>query len=127
MKQCLSLWLLMGLGTVMGFSEEKTWIGQISDSMCGADHTVMAKEHKKEGDVPGQVNRSEPVNGRDCTLACVKSGGKYVFVTGEKVYEIENQGYPQLPEHAGQSVKLSGELNADGKTIKVSKIIMGKA
>jgi len=52
---------------------------------------------------------------------------KYVFVTGGKVYEIENQDYAGLQEHAGHTVKLTGEMNADGKTIKVSRVAMAAA
>jgi hypothetical protein len=61
---------------------------------------------------------------RDCTLACVDSGGKYVFVSQGQVYEIQNQDYAGLKEHAGHTVKLSGEMGGDGKSITVSKIEM---
>ena len=62
---------------------------------------------------------------RDCTLACVKGGGKYVFVEGGKVYNVENQDAAGLQEHAGHTVRLTGEMNGD--SIKVSKIEMGAA
>ena len=94
-----------------GFAAEQTWTGKISDSMCGASHTGMEHGGKK-------------VDDRECTLACVKGGAKYVFAGDGKVYEIENQGLAALKEHAGHSVKLTGELSSDGKTIKVSKIEM---
>lgn len=90
---------------------EQTWTGQISDSMCGADHSMMAHDGKK-------------VSARDCTLACAKAGAKYVFVSQGKVYEIQNQDRPELAEHAGHTVKLTGEMSADGKSVKVSKIEM---
>jgi hypothetical protein len=125
MKKLLSFVLLATLASLTMFSEEKTWTGKISDSMCGSDHTAMTKEHQKEGQTPGSTARSD--KDRECTLACVKSGGKYVFVTGGKVYEIENQDYAGLQEHAGHSVKLTGEMNADGKTIKVSRVAMAAA
>ena len=41
-----------------------------------------------------------------------------------KVFEISNQDFAGLQEHAGHTVKLTGDLNADGKTIKVSEITM---
>ena len=91
---------------------EQTWTGQISDSMCGADHSMMAHGGKK-------------VSARDCTLECVKGGGKYVFVSKGKVYEIENQDRKDLAEHAGHPIKLTGEMSADGKSVKVDKIAMG--
>jgi len=89
---------------------EQTWTGKISDSMCGATHKKMA-EH-------GTAKMSD----RDCTLACVKGGGKYVFVSGGKVYNVSNQDFGSLQEHAGHTVRLSGEMKGD--TITVSKIEM---
>lgn len=93
------------------FAAEQTWSGQISDSMCKADHSMMSHGGKK-------------VSAHDCTLECVKGGGKYVFVTKGKVYEIQNQDLPDLQMHAGHTVKLTGEMSADGKTIKATKIVM---
>ena len=111
---------ILGFATVVLFSAagalaaEKTWSGKISDSMCGRSHkSAMEHAGKKMSD-------------HDCVLACVDKGAKYVFVAGGKVYDIENQDLPALREHAGHTVKLTGE--ATGKTIKVSSIAMpGKA
>jgi hypothetical protein len=57
---------------------------------------------------------------RDCTLACVKAGGKLVFVADGKVYTVANQNFAALTEHAGQTVSLTGDVN--GTTVTVSKI-----
>lgn len=103
-----SAWLLVSSAV---FAAEQTWSGQISDSMCGASHSMMEHAGKK-------------VNARDCTLECVKGGGKYVFVSKGKVYEIQNQELKDLETHAGHTVKLSGEMQSGGKTIKASKIAM---
>ena len=89
----------------------KTWTGKISDSMCGATHSKMAAEHGKA-----------KVSDHDCTMACVKNGGKYVFVSAGKVYNIENQDFAAVAEHAGHTVKMTGEMTGD--SIKVSKIMM---
>jgi hypothetical protein len=86
-----------------------TWTGQISDSMCGAHHKTMAEHGKK-------------LSARDCTEACVKNGGKYVFVSKGKVYSIENQDFAGLPEHAGHTGKLNGDMSGD--SIKVSDLVM---
>ena len=109
------------LGFTMTQAAEKTWTGKISDNMCGASHKAMIAGHQKAGEMSKQ---SEKDADHDCTLACVKQGGKYVFVSQGKVFEISNQNLPALEEHAGHSVKLSGELAADGKTIEVSKVTM---
>ena len=87
--------------------------GKISDDMCGASHK-------------GMEHGGKQANDRDCTLACVKGGSKYVFVSEGKVYAVENQSFAGLKEHAGHTVQLSGDLSADKKTIKVSKIEMPK-
>jgi len=79
--------------------------------MCGANHSGMSSQHG-----------GKKVSDRDCTLACVEEGGKYVFVSNNKVYDIENQQYSGLQVHAGHSVRLSGELI--GSRIKVSGIEM---
>ena len=83
-----------------------TFVGQISDSSCGARHSKMA----------GQQDKSD----RDCTLACVKGGSKYVFVSGGSVYQIDNQTFADLEKRAGQAVEIRGDMKGD--TITVSKI-----
>ena len=85
-----------------------TWEGQISDSACGASHNKMLSSH------------ADLKTDRDCTLACIKGGSKYVFVTEGKVYKIDNQTFADLEKQAGEKVKLTGDLKGD--TITVSKI-----
>lgn len=91
-----------------------TMTGMISDSMCGASHAKMMEMHK-----------DARMTDRDCTLACVKAGGKYVFVSADgKVYKIANQNLTDLAKEAGVSVGLTG--NVDGDMITVSRVMMGK-
>ena len=104
-----SVGLLLGGLACLASAADQTWTGQVSDSMCGASHAKMIAGH------PGMSER-------DCTLACVKGGGKYVFVTGGKVYSIANQGLALLETHAGHTVRLTGEMKGD--TITVSNIVM---
>ena len=113
MKQALRslccLGLLAGLASFAS-AADKTWTGQISDSMCGASHQKMTSAHAGMTD-------------RDCALACIKGGGKYVFVSDGKVYNIANQELALLQVHAGHTVQLSGDMKGD--TIIVSNITMG--
>jgi hypothetical protein len=95
-------------GTAMIGATQETWTGTISDSMCGTSHKAMAQ----------QVNYTDA----QCTLACVESGGKYVFVTDGKVLAIANQDFAGLKEHAAHTVKVTGEKK--GEAIVVSKIEM---
>jgi hypothetical protein len=113
-----------GLVTLLPLSATamtKTWTGKISDSMCGAKHT-MVKEHQQKGEVSKTANNAD--KDRECTMACVKNGGKYVLVSQGQVFEISNQDFAGLQTHAGHTVKLTGEMDSDGKTIKVSEITM---
>lgn len=87
----------------------ETWTGQIGDSMCGAMHKPM-----------GTMKMAD----RECTEMCVKAGGKYVFITGGKVFQIADQKDKALALHAGHTVLLTGERK--GETITVSKIDMPK-
>lgn len=87
---------------------DQTWTGTISDSTCGHSHKS-AIEHA-----------GQKLTDADCTRACVKGGGKYVFVSGNKVYEIANQDFAGLDANAGGSVKLTGE--ATGNTVRISAL-----
>ena len=89
---------------------EGTWSGKISDSMCGRSHKS-AIEHS-----------GKKLSDHDCVIACVKNGGKYVFVADGKIYNIENQDFAGLEEHAAHNIKLTGAMTGD--TIKVTKIEM---
>jgi hypothetical protein len=92
---------------------EGTWSGKITDSMCDKDHSMMATGKGKDA-------------AKKCTLACVKAGMKYIFVSEGKVYQIANQNMPDLKTYAGDSVKLTGDLQSDGKTIQIAKLEAGK-
>jgi hypothetical protein len=88
---------------------EQTWTGQISDSACGAKHEEAVENQGVMAD-------------RECTVACVRGGSKYVLVVDGKVLQIANQDNKDLATHAGHKVKMTGELK--GNSITVSKIEM---
>src|SRR5580700_9080447 len=73
------------------FAAQRTWTGQISDAMCKSDHAMMQKSAMKMSD-------------KECTMACAKSGQKYVLVSGGKVYQIENEAVAGLAANAGGTV-----------------------
>jgi hypothetical protein len=100
--------LFAGLSSFAG-AATMTMNGMISDSMCGVSHAKMMEMHK-----------DAKMTDRDCTLACVKGGGKFVFVSDGKVYNVANQKLAALTEHAGETVTLTG--NVEGDTITVSKV-----
>ena len=91
------------------FAADQTVTGVVTDSMCKMNHAMMQKGANKMSD-------------HDCTIACVKSGQKYVLTSGDKFYQIENQSFAGLEKNAGSTVKATGTVSADGKVITLSKI-----
>src|SRR5919202_6803582 len=90
--------------SVNAFGAQQTWTGEISDSACNKKHEEAAEGQGKMAD-------------RDCTLACVKGGSLFVFVSDGKVYQIANQKNPDVAAHAGHTVKLAGELKDNAITV----------
>ena len=109
--------LLVGIGIALlsswALAADKTMSGTISDSMCGRSHKA-AVEHG-----------GQKMSDADCVKACVGKGAKYVFVSGSKIYEIDNQDFAGLSEHAGHKITLTGEVNGD--KLHVSAIEMPKS
>lgn len=94
MTVCFTFVLAGGIALASPKSAPKTFVGNISDSMCGAKHMMAG------GD-------------KACTLECVKGGSKYVLAdpaTG-KVYELTDQKKPA--EFPGQKVKVTGALKGN--------------
>ena len=105
--------LTLSVFALQSFAAQQTWTGQITDSMCKADHAAMASDGK-------------PVNAHDCTLTCTKAGAKFAFVTNGKVFDLANQDFADINRHAGATVSLTGDLGPDGKTITVTKLAAKK-
>ena len=80
--------------------KDRTFVGSIGDSMCGAKHMMGG-------------------SAKDCTLECVKGGAKYILVDPSgKVYQLTDQKTPE--QFAGAKVKVTGTLKGD--TIAVASI-----
>ncbi len=81
--------------------KSRTFVGSISDKMCGAKHMMPGKSDK------------------ECTLECVKGGSQFVLVgPKDKIYQLSDQEKPK--NYAGQKVKVTGALKED--TIEVTSI-----
>jgi hypothetical protein len=93
---------------------DKTWTGTIGDSKCGVKHSKA--EHGSQTD-----------SDHDCVNKCAQGGNKYVFVAGGKTYQIANQDYAGLKDHAGHRVALSGEMKGDSITVSKIDMAAGKA
>jgi hypothetical protein len=83
----------------MAWGAEKTFTGVISDSNCGLKHSSPSDEAAA------------------CVAKCVEGGGKYVLVSGGKVYQLDPQD-KIAKSMAGREVRIKGE--ASGDTIKVA-------
>jgi len=90
---------------------DKTWDGVISDARCNGKHAKAEHGAQEESD-------------NSCVTKCIAGGGKYVFVSDGKTYQIANQDFKELKAHGGHKVALTGEMKGDA--ITVSKIEMPK-
>jgi predicted anti-sigma-YlaC factor YlaD len=76
--------------------------GVIGDSHCGLTHRYTVQ------------------NGGDdaaCTVRCVEHGAKFVLLSGDQVFSIANQDFPNLARFANERVALTGTRSDDGFTI----------
>lgn len=103
--------LLLSLGVSFAAPKQKTrtFNGEIMDNMCAmmGGHSKMAMKGE---------------NAKDCTLRCVKLGGKFDLYDPKTktAYNLDDQKKP-VP-FAGQTVKVTGILDAETKTIHVVRI-----
>ena len=81
---------------------------------------IGARKARKKATDPAGEHEGKKMTDADCTSVCVKKGAKYVFVSGGKVYQLENQSSKTIASHAGQEVQLTGEIKGD--TITAAKI-----
>ena len=96
---------LFAQGTTSSFT------GEIMDSQCAAMGTH-AQMMKTEG----------AKDARECTLACVKMGGKFVLYnpTTKATYQLDDQEKPRT--FAGRTVTVKGTYDSASKTIHVQSI-----
>jgi hypothetical protein len=104
---------LFVLSAGCGGVKTQTFSGEITDRDCVemAGHTMMLKN----GETP-----------RDCTITCVKLGGKYVLYVADTkmVYQLDDQTKPE--KFAGGNAKVTGTYDAAAKTIHVTSMVPGK-
>ena len=85
-----------------GQSDGNTFVGIVSDSICGPRHKMTDK------------------SAEECTRACQRTGAQYVLLAGDKVYVLAGN-INDVAYLAGQKAKVKGALQGD--TIQVSTII----
>ena len=112
-KFALSLAVLLVVASFsLAAPKGSTFTGEIMDSQC-----AMMGSHD-----PGGYKMTNTNNPKDCTLACVKAGGKFVLYDAAKkaTYMLDDQEKPK--EFAGQKVKVTGTYDQATKTIHVESI-----
>ena len=114
-KLALSLAALVALSTVsLAAPKSQTFTGEIMDSQCAnmGSHDMMMK-------------REGIKTAKECTLGCVKMGGKYVLFdpASKTVYQLDDQTQPE--KFAGEKVKVKGTLDKGTNTIHVTRIQAG--
>lgn len=98
MKRIVQLVLVTSVFALAALAAE--YKGYVSDAKCGAKH---AKDHNAK-----------------CVEGCVKGGAAPVFVTGGKVYKVDDAD--KVKDHLGHDVTITGELKED--TIHVESVSM---
>jgi hypothetical protein len=111
--------VLLACAAVMPAAAQQTFIGRLSDSMCGASHHTNPSTSLGAG-ASTSLAAGETTD-RQCLLACIQALAKYVLVDqNNQVLPIRNQDAMGLPLYAGRPVKLTGEWK--GGAIVVTKV-----
>jgi hypothetical protein len=100
----VALAIALGFSAASAADKTRTFTGEVSDAMCGAQHMMTGSP-------------------ADCTRACLGKGSKYAFVVGDKVYTLDSSDkkiLDALDGLAGKKATLGGI--SDGDTIKVISV-----
>ena len=105
MKKCLKsvFFVLLLMTSISAIAAPQTFVGTLSESMCGAKHMM-----------PGKTDA-------ECTRVCVKANSKYALVADKKVY-ILSGSQEDFSKLAGRRVRVTGENKED--TISVRSIVV---
>lgn len=113
MKQLLTALAALLVFSLVGFAspKEQTFSGEIMDSACA-----------KAGSHDAMMKKAGLTSAKDCTLACVKNGSKFVLFNkgAKKTYELDDQTKPE--QFAGEKVTVKGTLDTATNTIHVTDI-----
>lgn len=93
----------MGVSLLALSASAAEMTGYISDAKCAKDPA------KAESDAHA-----------GCAQGCAKKGAALVFVSGGKVYKVDDQA--KVQDHAGHKVTINGKV--DGDTLKVDSVKM---
>jgi hypothetical protein len=92
-KRVLVLGLTLLLASLIAWAGMQSWNGVVSDSHCGLKHSKASAQATA------------------CVEKCVAGGGKYVFVSDGKLYQIEPQD--KFKGLGGKAVTVKGRIAGD--------------
>lgn len=90
----------------------RTFRGEIMDSMCAS-----MGSHS-----PGGYQATHTNTPKDCTLACVKGGSKFVLYNAARKVTLQLDDQDKARDFAGQKVRVMGTYDSATKTIHVEKM-----
>lgn len=97
--------VLFSAAVLAAAAGEQTFVGVITDTMCGADHKAMNISPESK-----------------CVKECIRHDKKvkYALYDGKNVYTLSDQQTPE--KFAAQKVKITGTLFEKTKILRVDKI-----
>jgi len=114
MKCSIVLTVFVVLAT--GLTHAATFRGEIGDSSCALNVHSLSRSHKEM-----LKSKSFGSTAADCARQCVAhQGSSYVLVVKKEVYRLDKQ--KEAEKWAGQTVIVTGELDANKKVIMIETI-----
>jgi hypothetical protein len=101
--------VLFSAAALVVAADQQTFVGVITDTMCGADHKAMKVSPESK-----------------CVKDCIRMDKKvkYALYDGKNVYTLSDQQSPEA--FAAQKVKITGKLFQKTKILQVDKIEAAK-
>ncbi len=101
--------VLCSAAALVAAADQQTFVGVITDTMCGADHKTMNVSPESK-----------------CVKDCIRMDKKvkYALYDGKNVYTLSDQQSPEA--FAAQKVKITGKLFQKTKILQVDKIQAAK-
>ncbi|MGD1091235.1 MAG: hypothetical protein ABSB35_04480 [Bryobacteraceae bacterium] len=96
-------YFVFAVGVLLASDSARTFTGVITDTMCGAKHSMMKNQPDDE-----------------CVKMCTKGSSEYALFDGMQVLKLSDQ--KNSAKFAAQRVKIAGTYNEKTKTIKVTSI-----
>jgi hypothetical protein len=100
----LALASFLGLSTLAFTAAAAEMTGYISDVTCAKKDVAKAESDAHAG----------------CAAGCAKKGAALVFVSGGKIYNIDDQS--KVTAHAGHKVTITGKVDGDNLSVDSVKM-----